>query len=305
MIVYIFVDGGDNLPHYKISKMYFVFLSVIVAAVVFCFLAQEPKIAAQNVTLPGTTTSSETEKDELTEKIEAITESGDFTYGLSGLDKKLICTKIAPKETAKHKILMGFEIHGYEDLAAKDGQKLIDMAKEIIKHFEENRGELADSELYIIASMNPDGLSSGSTNNGPGRCQISKSIDLNRDFNYAFKTFDESRNHTLEKPFSAPESKAVKELVENINPDVVIDCHGWGDMFIGNDYVSDCFKDSLGISYKHAFNANCCGYFSAWADSLKDTKGLLIEYPSTAYNNTSKYAQKTCDGIKKLAVKLS
>lgn len=298
-----FRNRGDNLPDIKISKMYCVFITVIVASVVFCFLSAEPKIKADNITSSGNA-SSQTEKDELSEKIDAITESGEFTYGLSGLDQKLICTKIAPKGESKHKILIGFEIHGYEDHAPKDGQALVDMAKTVIKHFEENRSELENSELYIIASLNPDGLASGSTNNGPGRCQISKSIDLNRDFDYAFKAFDESRNHTLKKPFSAPESKAVKELVETIKPDVVIDCHGWGEMFIGNTYVSDCFAGSLGITYSHPFNGNCCGFFSAWADN-NGAKGLLIEYPPAAYDNTSGYAAKTCEGIKKLAVKLS
>lgn len=282
--------------------MYSVLVTLIVASVAFCFLSAEPKIKAKN-TSPSVA-AAQLGKSELAEKIDAITESGEFTYGKSGLKKKLICTKIAPKNSAKHKILIGFEIHGFEDHAPKDGQALVDMAKTIIKHFENNRGELENSELYIIASLNPDGLASGSTNNGPGRCQISKSIDLNRDFDYSFKTFNEPRNHTLKKPFSAPESKAVKELVETIKPDAVIDCHGWGNMFIGNNYVSDCFVGSLGITYSHPFNGNCCGFFSAWADK-SGAKGLLIEYPPVAYNNTSLYAQKTCEGIKKLAVKLS
>lgn len=283
---------------YKSSK-FFSFGIVVVAAIIIGFLLYPLESDGQKPSKKVQTRALEyTPKTILTQDT-SINDYGQIVYGKSGLGADLICTKISPINAAKHKVLMGFEIHGYEDLAPKDGQVLVHIGNCIADYFKNNRDKLGNTELYIISSLNPDGLSNGSTNNGIGRCQVSLGVDINRDFDYCFKSFSQKRNHTLDKPFSAPETQALKELVESLNPDVVIDCHGWGDMFIGNASVAKYFKDSLKINNQRNFTSSNHGYFSAWATTT-GAKGMLIEYPKKAYSKSEDYANRTIEGIKKL-----
>lgn len=238
------------------------------------------------------------------QQVKEETKHKTIVYGKSGLGENLICEQITPDDKVKSKILMTFEIHGFEDLADHDGQSLVDTGKLIAKYYIENNNKLKNTELYIIPSLNPDGLNKGYTNNGPGRCQISLGIDINRDFDYHFETFGNARYHTLSKPCSAPESAALRDFVKKIKPDAVIDCHGWNNMFIGDKWIADCFKDSLGISTQRDFSNSSIGFFSAWA-STTGAKSMLLEYPENAYGKADLYADKTIKGINKLVDKLN
>ncbi|CDZ24267.1 hypothetical protein CCDG5_1150 [[Clostridium] cellulosi] len=283
----------------SLYKSFFSFGIVVVSAIIVCFLLYPLESTGEKPNKKVQTSTLEyTPKTILTQDT-SIEDYGQIVYGKSGLGADLVCTKISPTNVAKHKVLMGFEIHGYEDLAPKDGQVLVKIGNQIADYFKNNRDKLGNTELYIISSLNPDGLSNGKTNNGIGRCQVSLGVDMNRDFDYCFKVYNQKRNHTLKKPFATPETQALKELVESLNPDVVIDCHGWGNMFIGDASLAKYFKDSLKITSQRNFTSSNHGYFSAWATTT-GAKGMLIEYPKKAYSHSEEYANRTIEGIKKL-----
>jgi protein MpaA len=212
----------------------------------------------------------------------------ELKYGKSGSGRDLICYKIEPelegKEIPVNKVLLSFELHGFEDSYSRDGKVLVNIGDYIVEYFSKNKDKLYGTTLYVITMANPDGLLDGTTNNGKGRCQTSLGIDLNRDFDYKFRYFSSSRYHTLNKPFGSPESKALKSLVLDIKPDIVIDFHGWLNMTIGDKNLAKVFHDKLNLNRSCGFSSSTPGYFSAWASTVCK-EALMVEYPKDCTKN--------------------
>jgi hypothetical protein len=197
-----------------------------------------------------------------------------YVYGESEKGRDLVSHVFTPSDYNKT-ILLNFEIHGYEDAYDKDGQVLVDTANSVIEYYKAHLDLLEKTRLIIIPSSNPDGLLEGTTNNGFGRCNAN-GVDLNRDFDASYVVNETPRNKTLE-PFSAQESRALRDLVLQENPTIVIDFHGWLNYTIGDAELAKIFSDKLNLSHKTEFNDNCNGYFSYWA-SLEGVKALLVEF---------------------------
>lgn len=202
-------------------------------------------------------------------------------YGTSGEGRPLYYYKIG---NGNKILLMTFAIHGFEDGWPRDGYQLVKMAENLISKLaakdSQDKG-LNGWSVYIIPSANPDGLLDGYTNNGPGRCQISKSIDINRDFTGNFKIYTDPRNKTGDKPFEAPEAVALKNLVDKlmtISPDVVVvDTHGWLDATYGFSGVAKYFDEQFDLKNRfiHVYDG---GYFVGYAKD-KGAKSVLVELP--------------------------
>lgn len=201
-------------------------------------------------------------------------------YGTSGMGRNLYYYKIGH---GKRTILMNFAIHGYEDAFNKDGYELANMAKGIIKNLAKDYKdlELEDWSIYIIPTSNPDGILDGQSNNGLGRCQISKGIDLNRSFPVDFLVNESKRNNTGEKPLLAPEGRALADLTSKLSKRgkdfIVLDVHGWLNETIGDFSVGKYFDREFGFKNKLPQNA-ANGYFITYAKSL-GAKTSLIELP--------------------------
>lgn len=208
-----------------------------------------------------------------------------FVYGQSVLGRDLICYSIAPKSYNKT-ILLEFEIHGFEDEYAHDGQILVDTANDLIQHYSA-LDDLNQTRLLIIPSSNPDGLADGTTNNGFGRCNAD-GIDLNRDFdaNYV-PTLTKGRNYTP-YAFSGKESCALRDLYYEYHPDIVIDFHGWESSVIGDDRLKKAFNEELGLRISSSFtSSNAKGYFSNWAHQ-QGSLAMLVEFTSSTSIDISK-----------------
>ena len=206
--------------------------------------------------------------------------TSSFVYGKSENGRDLVCYSIAQAEYAKT-ILLEFEIHGFEDEYAHDGQVLVDTAMSLIEHYSAS-SDLNKTRLLIIPSANPDGLLDGMTNNGFGRCNA-KGIDLNRDFataNYVANG-TAGRNYTP-YAFSGAESRALRDLCLEYSPDIVIDFHGWESSLIGDVELCTPFHEEMGLNQTHAFTAtNCRGYFSNWAHQ-QGALAMLVEFTSSS-----------------------
>ena len=250
-------------------------------------------------------------------EITAIVETSE--YGKSGLNRPLKVVSLKPP-VVKSKVLATFEIHGYEDSYAKYGQVLVNIANKVIEHFSVHPKDLGTTELFVVPSANPDGLIDGTTNNGKGRCQISGGIDINRDFDYNWSKKTNSRNKTL-SPFSAPESRALRDLVIKTKPNDVIDVHGWlgtrhsktqkivekatGKVTYKTTYwttpgtsygissLCQFFQKSIGIGRTSSL-FGVPGYFAGWASKYAQ-RTALIELPGPKTN-----PQKVVDAFIKL-----
>lgn len=237
------------------------------------FIIKASNIKGEQTPEPNLTT----QKITITIKSPKVTSS---IYGYSGAGRPLTVFAIEP-EIIKHKALIVFEIHGFEDAYARDGQVLVNIANEAIYYFSVNPQQLGNTALYIVESANPDGLAYGWTNNGPGRCQISEGVDLNRDFDYCWNYRSNSRNKTL-YPFSAPESCALRDLVISISPNDVVDIHGWLNTTYGTSSLCQYFENSLGIGRSSGLGG-CSGYFAGWSMNYAQ-RTALIELPGPNTN---------------------
>lgn len=220
---------------------------------------------------------SPTDKEPESDKVEVE----QFVYGTSENGRELVCYSFTPKNYNRT-VLLNFAIHGFEDDYAHDGQVLVDAANELIEYYREYN-EFNDCRVLIVPCSNPDGLLDGTTNNGFGRCNAS-GIDLNRDFdaNYSANTTP-GRNYTP-YAFSAAESRALRDLCYEYNPDVVCDFHGWLNCTIGDSELAEVFYQELNLPHQTSFTStNAKGYFANWAHQ-QGALGILVEFKNTQFS---------------------
>lgn len=199
-----------------------------------------------------------------------------YQYGKSVQGRDLICWSICQEEYSRT-ILLNFEIHGWEDSYAADGQILVDLGNALVNNYK-GYEDLQGCRLLIIPSANPDGLAEGTTNNGFGRCNAN-GVDLNRDFDANHQVFTDARNYT-EYPFSAQESQALRDLVLAASPEIVIDFHGWQNFTLGSPDLAEVFSLYVGLNHKKELTTNATGYFSYWAQ-LQGAEAALVEFKDT------------------------
>lgn len=209
-----------------------------------------------------------------------------FRYGKSVQGRDLVCWSIC-QEGYSRTILLNFEIHGWEDSYAADGQLLVDLGNNLVKNYREYE-DLKGCRLLIIPSANPDGLAEGTTNNGFGRCNAN-GVDLNRDFDANHQVSTESRNYT-EYPFSAQESQALRDLVWAASPEIVIDFHGWQNFTLGSSELAEVFSLYTGLNHRRELTDSATGYFSYWAQ-LQGAEAALVEFKDTNSINTQNVIQ--------------
>lgn len=249
-------------------------------------------------------------KDEITENDEVLEGFNNFEvhksvlkgiYGKSGLGRDLYFYKIG---NGHKSLIVNFGIHGFEDGWAKDGYELAKISQYIIHRLSREYDGLNIKEwsIYIIPSSNPDGLLDGYTNNGPGRCQITHKIDLNRNFPTKFEANENHRNFNGQEPLSVPESKALANLIFNINKEsdklVLLDVHGWLNETIGDIDVGKYFDIEFGFKNRE-LNDDFKGYLIAYAKAL-GAGVSLVELPKP--NNKEdiereNYKEKLYNGI--------
>lgn len=225
-------------------------------------------------------------------------------YGTSGQGRPLYYYKIG--NGSKH-ILMNFAIHGYEDSWMQDGYALTQISEYLIKNLskEQSNHGLNGWTVYVIPSSNPDGIVDGYTNNGPGRTQLSKSVDINRDFSGPGYTSSSSSRNKTSSPLSAPETQALAKLVTNLMSKdsklIVTDTHGWLNFTKGNASVAPYFDKQFGFG-NTTTNTYNGGFFVGYA-KMKGAKELLIELPNPKNPNGVKsgnYNQKMLNSVNNL-----
>ena len=204
-------------------------------------------------------------------------------YGTSGLGRPLYYYKIGNGDKT---LFATFAIHGFEDSWAQDGYQLTKIAHQLIEKFntKNKTSGLNGWSVIIVPCANPDGILDGWTNNGPGRTQISKKIDLNRDFPTFFKPEYSPRNYTGPNPLGAPEAKDLATLVAKISREsknmVLLDTHGWLDMTIGDPQIGKPFINNLGLSRNASYIPSGHGYFVSYGHA-EGAEVSLVELPDT------------------------
>jgi len=134
---------------------------------------------------------------------------------------------------------------------------------------------LADTvTLTILEDANPDGRAAGSRGNADG-------VDVNR--NFPAKNFDTGTAAYGGSPLSQPESRAVKALIDEVNPALVLVSHSWsGDEFINFDgparEIAERFSAATGLKVKNSSSfAPTPGSLGSWAGRDRGIALLTIE----------------------------
>jgi murein peptide amidase A len=103
-------------------------------------------------------------------------------------------------------------------------------------------GRPGDAALWIVPSLNPDGVAAGTRGNAHG-------VDLNRNFPFAWRPLD-GLEYSGPRPLSEPESRAASRLIRRIEPDVTIWLHqpfGLVDRSGGNPAIERRFAELTGL----------------------------------------------------------
>ncbi|OUN50345.1 bacteriocin [Clostridium perfringens] len=233
----------------------------------------------------------------------SITNAQKIVYGTSGRGRELAAYKVG---NGANSLIYVCAIHGWEDHWAADGIELTRIGNGLIEHFQ-NAGT-NNWSLYIIPVANPDGLSEGYTNNGPGRCTIVGAVDCNRDFPIGFTPYGDSRHWTNKEPLSVPESRSLRDFISEIKGKTsgstyLIDMHGWEDKTIGDSHISRAFQNQFGFvngCYDGVYQG---GFLISWANSI-GVRAALIELPQSCYSHSDavngRYLQKCINAVTNL-----
>ncbi len=227
------------------------------------------------------------------------------TYGKSGLGKDLKWYKIG---SGSNVVFAVFEQHGWEDAWAADGVELVNIAKTMMSSLSsKNQNTFKDWTIYVIPYANPDGITDGYTNNGPGRCIVSKKVDMNRCWPGNFTPYYTSRNYTGDKSLGAPEASSLKNFISGKlgkKTNIVLDIHGWLNQTYGNSQVGSYFRQQFGFGHS---NSHGNGYLETWA-YLQGAKSCLIEFPMPSNSSSitsNNYAGKLTDGLVNMITNIS
>lgn len=243
-----------------------------------------------------------------------------ITYGTSGEGRSLMAYQFG---SGKNVMVLGYEIHGYEDNYNKDGGALVYAAGQMMNLLASNQALLDDYDwtVYVLPSMNPDGLISGYTNDGPGRLTTTyltssgslssaRGIDMNRSFPTGWTSYTSARNYNGPAPLACRESAALAKFVQNVKGSGVnmcFDVHGWYSQIITSNGWDNVLYNTLKSAFPNNSYASCrngSGYFTAYTTTLGYIS-CLFEYPSNVYSlqgfQRSGYCEKFNNSILTIA----
>lgn len=232
----------------------------------------------------------------------SVTNAEKIVYGTSGKGRELAAYRIG---NGQNSLVFVCAIHGWEDNWPADGVELTKIGNGLIEHFQ--NAQPSKWSLYIIPVANPDGVSEGFTNNGPGRCTIVGAVDCNRDFPLGFSPGGVPRYHSGSEPLSVSESRSLHDFIQGVKNRTsgemcVIDLHGWEEAAIGNPEIGQYFRNEFGFEQRYGYGDDR-GFMIGWAKSI-GAKAALIELPgSTRSHNdvvNGRYLQKIINAVTNL-----
>jgi protein MpaA len=128
------------------------------------------------------------------------------------------------------KVLVVGDIHGNEPAGMRITRRLI------------GGRPPARTDLFLVPTINPDGLAAGTRGNAHG-------VDLNRNFPYRWRPLG-GGEYSGTGPLSEPETRAAYRLILRIHPDLTIWFHqpfGLIDRPNGNPFAAHRFADLIGL----------------------------------------------------------
>lgn len=241
----------------------------------------------------------------------SVGQTGGFqqvTHWQSGLGGPIGSYKLG---TGDKRLYLIYAQHGFEDEGYGDGIEVVDIAYNFINYMYNNRNTtnvqtvLNEWTIYMVPYLNRDGITSGSSEFGPGRCNVKDEIDINRNWPTEIYVpyLTKGRNYTGPTQLATVEAQGLRDTLmrSDVKPvdgatSILLDIHGWdcetiGDTGVGSYYYDQFKNDSttsfLSHSGSHAFqcrtltsSAGSSGYLAQWAVENGIDKSIILELPS-------------------------
>ena len=190
-----------------------------------------------------------------------------LAFGHSAQGRELVA-HIDGEPGAHRRVLIVGSIHGNET----QGHRVI---RRLRRHY---AGRLEGVALWTVMTVNPDGVAANTRGNA-------HSVDLNRNFSTNWKPIPPSSGYySGPKPFSEPETKAVRRFLRGIRPDVTI----WYHQPFGRTLIP-CDRRGRRVALRYArlsgLPADDCfptppGAATGWQDERLDEKAFVVEFPA-------------------------
>ena len=130
-----------------------------------------------------------------------------IVLGRSAAGRQIVAVRLGNPESPRRLLVVG-SIHGSEDAGVAVARRLTRMPAP------------SDLDVWVIATLNPDGIAGGTRQNGRG-------VDLNRNFPFRWRPLDRrgDMQYSGERALSEPESRIAWRLINRIHPRVTIWFH--------------------------------------------------------------------------------
>lgn len=210
-------------------------------------------------------------------------------------------------------VFLVFEQHGWEDAWAYDGIELVNIASNVMNDlsnfYNENQNVFDYWKIYVIPYANPDGITDGFSNNGPGRTTFEpgRRIDMNRSWPANFSPYYTSRNYTGPLPlgkheeddYGAGEIRGLKDFIDsNLGTNnIIIDTHGWLNLTYGDLSLGRYFSEYFGFGNNGSYGT---GYLIRYGQSI-GAKSCLVELPKPTDSTsivTNNYSGKFASSVR-------
>jgi len=192
-------------------------------------------------------------------------------YGSSVQGRSLDAYFLSNTDTPRQKIILTFAMHGYEGDSENDGAYLTESAYAMMLFYAQNPEFLGEAQLIFCPMLNPDGVYAPKDAKY-GREQ-SEGIDMNRDFKKG--------------RFNAAESIALKAFLQETEPDILIDFHGWLNATYGDSALAKVFNKYARLYHWDKQYGASQGYLIGYAHN-QGIRSLLVEHEHFTEINSAK-----------------
>ncbi len=227
-----------------------------------------------------------------------------IVYGVSGDGRPVVADELG---SGNNHLILTFAVHGWEDVYPASGRDLVRLGEMTVAYcsLHPELLESGDWTVYVIPCCNPDGVLSGYTDYGPGRCTttqfaadgctiVSGGVDINRSFvnlygtNPTFISQYGGRYNNGGHPNWCSESQGLKDFLDShVSPtgkNIYVDTHGYyGQILLdsSNYYLYSAFENAFHFG-RGAYGMGA-GYVANYAHDFLYMDSCLLELPANCY----------------------
>jgi protein MpaA len=182
-------------------------------------------------------------------------------FGDSVQGRDLRAYRVGPRDADRTLLVIG-SFHGDED----EGHEIVARLRD------ESPNAFS---IWLVETVNPDGIAQNQRKNANG-------VDLNRNFSVGWRpSSDESSGYYPgPRPFSEPESRAVKRLAKRIDPDLSIFYHQPWNQVLGSckgpDRVQRRYANLTGMDFA-CRGGNLPGTATRWFNRKPGRRAFVVE----------------------------